>query len=218
MKNLKNILIIQKTSKLSYLIDKYGFDCVRRSPEYEVLKNSMEMHSRNCEKFSNYLNKYKESYQVLDIINDNFLDNKIIQNEIQNKRQHDIIFTLGGDGTFLRAAHYIQNKETLLIGVNTDSKYSKGFYCPIHAEHFLDNYENEKNKTFLTKLIKKEFEEKYLNQIQVELDNNNKYNFINDLYIGEKFMWRISKYNLMVDDKNSQILKSSGIIFSTCKN
>ena len=123
MKNLKNILIIQKTSKLNYLIDKYGLDCVKRSSEYEILKNSMEIHNRNCEKFSNYINKHKESFQDLDIINDNFLNNKIIQNEIQKKRQHDIIFTLGGDGTFLRAAHYIQNKETLLIGVNTDSKY-----------------------------------------------------------------------------------------------
>jgi NAD kinase len=215
----KNILIIQKTSKLVYLVKKYGYESVKKSQEFDILKNSMEMHNSNCEKFLNNLNKYKECGQTIDTINDDFLDNEKLKNEIQNKNR-DLIFTLGGDGTFLRAAHFIEKDDTLLIGVNTDSKYSKGFYCPILAQDHLEESHNNnenKGKNIFTKLKENDFKEKYLNQISVE-SKNNKYNFINDLYIGEKFLGRISKNNLKVDDKKSETVKSSGIIFSTCKN
>lgn len=214
MKYFKNILVVQKTSKLHYLVEKYGNDCVRKSSEYEILKSSMEMHNKNCENFINVLIKNKETTQTIDVMSDNFLDNEKIKNKIQNKN-NDLIFTLGGDGTFLRAAHFIENDETLLVGVNTDSKFSRGFYCPIHAQEIMDSGENSINKSVMNKLMTKDFKQKYLNQILVEVKNK-KYNFINDLYIGEQFMGRISKYNLTVDNKNSQIIKSSGIIFSTC--
>ncbi|VDP48546.1 unnamed protein product [Echinostoma caproni] len=32
----------------------------------------------------------------------------------------DVIFTAGGDGTFLLGAHKIRNRDKLIVGLNTD--------------------------------------------------------------------------------------------------
>ncbi len=58
---------------------------------------------------------------------------------------YDLIFTLGniikanlgGDGSFLRASHFVE-KDQIVIGVNTDNRNSKGHYCSLRELHDLD--------------------------------------------------------------------------------
>jgi NAD+ kinase len=40
----------------------------------------------------------------------------------------NLVITIGGDGTLLSASHHVGPK-TVLIGLNSDPKYSKGFLC-----------------------------------------------------------------------------------------
>jgi NAD kinase len=206
MKKLKNILVVEKTSKLKYLFSRYGDITTKESVEFKMLGESMDQHKINCDKFIDMLTKTKPKDVKVDVVEDNFLDNKSISTMIE--KDYDLIFSLGGDGTFLRTAQFIDDNETILIGVNTDPLNSRGFYCSMDTGFSVPSN--------LEKIFKQRIKLINLNKIQVQ-SKMSKYYFLNDLYFGERFMGRISKYRLQVDDGREETLKSSGIIFSTCK-
>jgi len=49
-------------------------------------------------------------------------------------RRADVIIPLGGDGTFLRASHYVEDLP--MLGVNSDPAVSVGFFCGATRETF----------------------------------------------------------------------------------
>ena len=52
----------------------------------------------------------------------------------------DVIFTTGGDGSFLLGASKIQNPDIPVIGINTDPTRSEGYLClPKHFSFNLDH-------------------------------------------------------------------------------
>jgi NAD kinase len=207
-----NILIVLKTSKLNYLITKFGTDQVKSAEEFDILNSSMETHHKNTQTFLSHFKTY--SSVNVDIYTDNFLKNDELSKAI-NSKKYNLIFSLGGDGTFLRTAQHIDDMQKILIGVNTDSQNSTGYYCPIHAgaNNLLNNINN---------ILENKFTTKFLNKLEITYNKGDKSYFINDLYFGEKFLGRISKYNLEVINKGEvtgkkALIKSSGVIFSTCK-
>ena len=59
---------------------------------------------------------------------------------------------------------------------------------------------------------------KTYNKLEAYLENGDKsFYFLNDVYFGESNIGRVSKCDMVIDDKNQQTIKSTGIIFSTCK-
>jgi NAD kinase len=207
MSQSKNILVVLKRSKLNYLIDKYGIDTVKNSYEYSRLQDSKDLHARSCDLFLSALDKLKSKGQKVEIIEDNFLKNEILSNKLEKETSSELIFSLGGDGTFLRTAHFANHKNQILIGLNTDKYNSVGFYCPIKIEE-INAEEN------LQKIFSSQYETKIMDKISIQT-RNSQYYFLNDLYFGEKFMGRVSKYNLKIDGGKSEVIKSSGIILST---
>jgi NAD kinase len=225
MSTYKKILVFTKNSKLNYLIRKHidneNLIKLKSSLEYEILNESCKTHEENCSFFINTIKKNLNFDQTLEIFNDDFEKYSDINNFFNLKNKNfDLIFSLGGDGTFLRSLNLHSKKNQIFVGVNTDNKNSKGFYCKINT-----------NKNFLDKNIQNIFEEKSeyreLNKLTIEINNNNindndiknnkTYNFVNDLFFGEKFLGRISKYRLEnISNKKSFNIKSSGLIVSTC--
>ena len=58
---------------------------------------------------------------------------------------------------------------------------------------------------------------KKYNKLEAYFKNQDKsYYFLNDVYYGEANIGRVSKCDMTVDHKESQTVKSTGIIFSTC--
>ena len=52
----------------------------------------------------------------------------------------DVIFTTGGDGTFLLGASKVRNPNVPVIGINTDPTRSEGYLCiPKHFSFSLDH-------------------------------------------------------------------------------
>lgn len=49
-------------------------------------------------------------------------------------RPDDFIITIGGDGTFLRTAHYVTKQK--ILGINSDPQHSVGALCSIAANDF----------------------------------------------------------------------------------
>lgn len=229
----EKILIFKKTSKLQYLIDKYGNDQVKKSPEYEKLYNSMSIQEENTTRFINCLLKNVKHNQHIQIITDNFKNNENLISII-NKDTFDQVYSLGGDGTFLRSIALVNNGNPLFVGVNTDLKRSTGFYCRL-------NINDDDLNIKVNKLLNKEFTEKKISKARVSFPAKNEtFYFINDMYFGEKFLGRVSKYDIIleksevhnllgssfnctdlkslksVDSKYSLNYSCSGIIFSTC--
>lgn len=239
-----NILILKKTSKLKYLISKYGLNYVKQIDEYENLNNSMKIQEENSNKFISGIIKISDEKKKIKIIDDCFLNNEYIIDQI-NQTEYDQVFSLGGDGTFLRSVTLVKNGNPLFIGVNTDLKRSFGYYCSLSMA---DQDINDK----IEKILFGKNNERRINKIKVEctsISNPNlyedKFYFINDMYFGEKFSGRVSKFNLDLDvkdiediighdgikeliDRNKEKIspckqkvsiqnKGSGIIFSTCK-
>jgi NAD kinase len=94
-----NTLVIQKMSKLKYLQDRFASNILRTSVEYSKLSECAEIHRSNSNAFIESLRNYTQN---VDIISDSFLDNDKLYN--MNFNKYDMIFSLGGDGTFLRIA------------------------------------------------------------------------------------------------------------------
>jgi NAD+ kinase len=56
------------------------------------------------------------------------------RSSVQPVRRADVVITLGGDGTFLRASHRVLS--TPVMGVNSDPQSSVGFFCCASRKNF----------------------------------------------------------------------------------
>jgi|LauGreDrversion4_2_1035121.scaffolds.fasta_scaffold860374_1 hypothetical protein len=101
----------------------------------------------------------------------------------------------------------------MLIGVNTDSEFSYGHYCSLNRR----DIENSLNEN-LGKILTNDVNERLLDQHVVNMGKDKKYYFTNDFFFGERHLGSVTKYKL-IDEKHGieQIIKSSGILCSTCK-
>src|SRR3989338_1843865 len=120
----------------------------------------------------------------------------------QNK---DFVIAVGGDGTFLRASHFIFNK-TPILGVNSDPKSKEGFFMSAAKKDF--------NKKF-NKIINNSFKIKKLNRLEAYINNKKIPELaLNEFYISSKKEYHTARYCFTIMGKREK-QKSSGIIIST---
>ena len=75
--------------------------------------------------------------KVLEIIKKSKLQYKIIERSLINKKiccNQDLIIVIGGDGTFLRVSHFVDN--TPILGVNANTKRKEGFLMQTNISTF----------------------------------------------------------------------------------
>lgn len=53
--------------------------------------------------------------------------------DLRDTLQHDLVVTVGGDGTFLDASHHVRDKP--MLGVNSAPSQSVGVFCGAHARN-----------------------------------------------------------------------------------
>lgn len=78
----------------------------------------------------------------------------------------DVVFTAGGDGTFLMAASKINDRNKPLIGINSDPPRSVGYLCI--PSKYTDDIDGA-----LDKLLSGQFEWKYRQRIRVTVEGEN---------------------------------------------
>ncbi len=116
----------------------------------------------------------------------------------------DLIVTIGGDGTFIRASHFAKFYVPLL-GINSDPEHSEGA--------FLTRYENldkilSDNLNGNTKINK-------LDRIQIERNGVLLEEFaINEVYIGTEKQFMTSRYIINYRGKSEEH-RSSGVLIVT---
>lgn len=139
--------------------------------------------------------KHKIDYSV---INRDKLSKKLF-----NKR--DLVVAVGGDGTFLRASHFIFDK-TPLLGVNSDPKSKEGFFMST----FKNDFENK-----FKRLLKNNYKIQKLNRLEAYVDNKKIPELaLNEFYIASKKQHHTARYFLSVRGKKER-QKSSGVLIST---
>ena len=102
---------------------------------YTKLKNLAE--KRTLHVVEKTLKKYNANYIIS---KRERLNKKLFQNK-------ELVIAVGGDGTFLRASHFIFDK-TPILGVNSDPKCKEGF--------FMSAAKNDFEKKF-KKILKKDY-------------------------------------------------------------
>lgn len=115
----------------------------------------------------------------------------------------DLIITVGGDGTFIRAASFIKDK--LIIGINSESEYSEGVLLSL-KENELDVLEDIFNGKY-------KIQKKIRAKIKIngkEIGNLS----LNEVYFGVSNQFHTSHY--IINYKNvSEEQRSSGVLIAT---
>lgn len=112
----------------------------------------------------------------------------------------DLVISVGGDGTFIRASHYVIDK--LLLGINSDSKTSEGGLTTL----------NETNLEKLSEILKGGYKIKLSERLQV-IKNGVilKENAINEIYVGAKNQFHTSRY-VIEHEGIKEEHRSSGVL------
>ncbi|MBS3172546.1 NAD(+)/NADH kinase [Candidatus Woesearchaeota archaeon] len=115
----------------------------------------------------------------------------------------DLIITVGGDGTFIRAASFV--KEIPIIGINSESEHSEGALLSLdeHDIKFLGEILDDKHK------IKK------IPRIKVKINGKELSNLaLNEIYFGSLNQFHTSKYSINFNGLKEE-QRSSGVLVAT---
>lgn len=115
----------------------------------------------------------------------------------------DLVITLGGDGTFIKASHFLNN--TPIIGINTEPEESEGALTSI------DKKEIDKLKDIIDgkhKIIIRERAKVVLNGKVIDE------HALNDVYVGSATQFHTSRYVIKFKEKEEE-QRSSGVVIST---
>jgi hypothetical protein len=122
-------------------------------------------------------------------------------------KEIDFVISIGGDGTFLSAAHYLEN--TPILGVNSDTKRSEGALTSIDLSQL-----NNKIKQILINKVKiKEYtrEKIIIHQKNRKVETESA---LNETFFGNINPHHTTNYEIIYKDKPEN-QRSSGIVIST---
>ena len=143
----------------------------------------------------NALKKYGIKYKLA---HRSKLSNKIFQNK-------GIVITVGGDGTFIMASHFIFGKTTIM-GVNSNPEYKEGFFTTADRKDF-DNK--------IKKVMEDNFKIKKLHRLEAYINNKKVTELaLNEFYVASKKQHHTARYFIRVNGMEEK-QKSSGVLIST---
>jgi len=115
----------------------------------------------------------------------------------------DLIITIGGDGTFIRAAHFI--KEAFILGINSEPENSEGALKSLK--------ENEIEK--LKEILNGKYSILERDRMQISIDGKSiSYPILNEVYFGAEHQFHTSRYVLEFNGEKEE-QRSSGVLIST---
>ena len=119
-------------------------------------------------------------------------------------KDFDLIITVGGDGTFLRTAHHLQDQ--LIMGVNSLTRVSVGALCSITHKNY---------KARLKKIFSGEYKTRALPLIKIRINGKPvRFEALNDVLVTNYSPAATSRYILQIDGIREEH-KSSGVWIAT---
>ncbi|HLD45044.1 MAG TPA: NAD(+)/NADH kinase, partial [bacterium] len=98
----------------------------QKHPSTKTLFYTYDQHRKSLQLIRDVLNHYKIKYNI---------SSRSIS---KNFSGYDLVITVGGDGTFLRTSHYIDDQ--LMLGINSVPKFSVGAWCSITYKDFAKKF------------------------------------------------------------------------------
>lgn len=183
------VLVIYKESNYEQYILKDHFLKLKKHKELsKPLLDAHRVHYESLDKVQKILEKLKIHYLMT------------VRNKTIDETHFDIVITVGGDGTFLDAAQYLE--KIPIVGVNSHPKQSIGHFCGIKAEEF---------ERFLHR---RSFPVLNVSRLEVIIDRKRQRPVLNDVLIANIHPASTSRYRIEIGKKKEE-QKSSGIWVST---
>ncbi|MGE0269319.1 MAG: NAD(+)/NADH kinase [Candidatus Omnitrophota bacterium] len=193
---MKKVLVLYKKTVFSIYKEKNIIGTAE--PASRLLKSQLIRFKKADEEHSNTFNYIKDVLKKHDIpAKYYFREGQVPFNEF------DKIITVGGDGTFLRAA--ASARDQIIIGVNSSLTYSVGRLCAGNINNF---------DQIITKLKTGDYIQKDLHRLSLSLDGGSGVNVLNDALIAHSNPAVLSRYVLNIN-KVEEEQRSSGIWVST---
>ena len=167
-----------------------------KKPGLELVEESHDQHERSIGIVTSALVKHGIR---LDTIHRN---SEALRNHLTNI---DLIVTIGGDGTFLRASHEI-GSEIAVIGVNSAPLTSFGHFCCTDGPGF---------PALFNRIINGSFKPSRLLRLQLALnDVPLPEPVLNEVLVAHKHPAGTSRYHLSVGDGEETLHKCSGLLIA----
>ena len=115
----------------------------------------------------------------------------------------DLVIAAGGDGTFLRTAHFIG--KTPVLGVNFNPKKKEGFLMQANKKNF------EKR---IKQILKNRFKILNVTRIEPKINRKKLDLALNEIFVAHKKAYKTSRLTIILKNKK-EFQKSSGVIIST---
>jgi len=115
----------------------------------------------------------------------------------------DLVITVGGDGTFLMASHYVKDK--LMFGVCSDVNKNEGFLLNANKKDFSRK---------LSLILKNKFKIKKLMRLEASIDGKKTRLALNELFIGCGRSYQTARQIVKIKGREERQL-NSGIIIAT---
>jgi NAD+ kinase len=191
--NLKKVLLFLKQGEYDKIISSGK---KRLLPKYQGYIKQIERakyeHLQTIEKVKEVLKRLGIAYEVKS------------RNECFYEKEYELIITIGGDGTFIRASHYTY--EVPILGVNSSPSASVGHFC-IANQHNIEK--------ILLDIKEDRWRIDYYNRIRIVKTNKELPIYaLNDVLFSPSNPASTSKYIIILDGEE-EIQKSSGVWISS---
>ncbi len=191
----KNILILYKQSAYTHYFSgrKTSAGPFKKSPVIaERFINTHLEHYRTLARVENFLKSHGVKYR------------KVQRGRQLDLSKYDLIVTVGGDGTFLEGAAHV--KSQLMLGINSDPKWSVGRFCTANNANF---------SVILEKVITGHAKIRSLNRMKVVFLKSKRFVLaLNDILVCHRNPAAMSRYYLEFKGIGEE-QRSSGIWIAT---
>ncbi len=192
---MKNVLVVFKKS---------AYELYMNSPDEEV----QEFMRTKEQDVASMKRSHDEQKRTLDVVTNELMRtgvhvDTIYRADLSPILDRDLVVSVGGDGTFLEVAHYVDTVP--ILGVNSSPGSSVGFYCCSNADTFsrvLDSF-GDMPRTHAERLALR-----IDGKIVPEL-------VLNDVLYAHPNPAAMSRYQLRIDDAPQVQLRDSGLLVCT---
>lgn len=186
-----HILVLYKISTYQHY-QKSSVGLKLDSDEIDRFRKTHDAHYQAVQHIEDVLHARELSYQ------------KVTRGQLEDYSDFDLIITVGGDGTFLEGARYINDQ--MMLGVNSDPNWSVGRLClanPENFENFIDDILNNRSKIIP------------LNRVSVNFQTTGTFvHSINDILIAHTNPASLSRYKICINSICEE-QRNSGMWIST---
>ena len=177
----------------------------------DLLKNQNHQLDTSTTLYQRMKSAHDNHYKSLDILDQLLKEMKLkyhLEQRIDNKpvefQETDLLLTLGGDGTFIFASHFVE--DSAILGINSAPASSVGYYCKYDLFNHLAEI-----RSLIEEIFTGKEKETILDRIEINLNAEPiKHAVINDCLLLEENPSITTRYRVNFEGQ-SESQKSSGL-------